>query len=352
MINRIPDAAINPDDVFEGDCFRRRELAEGFVKLLQSMPGPMTIALTAPYGGGKTWFLERCAHLLKASNVPVVKLNAWETDYAKEPLAPLISEFATAFESELSKSEQRLKQVKSAAVKVAAAAIPLAVRFATLGLLNLSDSTEGVLADAAQKIAEKRFDEFQASRAEITHLKKALGELADEMRSKRTKVEGAQRPPVVVLVDELDRCRPSYAIEMLEVIKHLFSIPGIVFVLGIDREQLSASAGAVFGQGLNADGYIRRFIDLECAMPEPDIAEYCESEGFKLMEKVFGSQRPQFQHVARATGTLCKAAGFSIRKTNQLITRIGVAVSQYPRNEYVAEAMAFMTFLQMWDSAL
>jgi hypothetical protein len=87
-------------------------------------------------------------------------------------------------------------------------------------------------------------------------------------------------------------------------------------------------------------------------MPEPDIAEYCESEGFKLMEKVFGRQRPQFQHVAYATGKLCKAAGFSIRKTNQLITRVGVAVAQFPRDEAIAEAMAFMTFLQMWNPSL
>lgn len=64
-------------------------------------------------------------------------------------------------------------------------------------------------------------------------------------------------------IDELDRCRPTFAIELLERIKHLFDIQNIVFVLSIDKEQLEASTAAAYGSAINAPEYLRRFIDLE-----------------------------------------------------------------------------------------
>ena len=69
--------------------------------------------------------------------------------------------------------------------------------------------------------------------------------------------------PVVFIIDELDRCRPNYAVEVLEQIKHLFSVPKIVFVLSIDKEQLGHAVRGVYGsEKLNADEYLRRFIDI------------------------------------------------------------------------------------------
>jgi hypothetical protein len=71
----------------------------------------------------------------------------------------------------------------------------------------------------------------------------------------------------VILIDELDRCRPTYAIEMLEAIKHWFCVPNVVFVLAMDREQLSHSIRAVYGQGFDVDGYFLRFFHLLEQMP-------------------------------------------------------------------------------------
>lgn len=75
-------------------------------------------------------------------------------------------------------------------------------------------------------------------------------------------------PKVLFLVDELDRCRPDYAIFYLETIKHIFDIKGAVFLLAADRQQLENSAKAAFGADLDFDEYYRKFIHREISLPE------------------------------------------------------------------------------------
>ena len=76
--------------------------------------------------------------------------------------------------------------------------------------------------------------------------------------------------PLVIMIDELDRCRPSYAIELLEVAKHLFAVDNVVFVLAVNRAELVHSVKALYGSGFDAEGYLRRFFDLDFQLPEPD----------------------------------------------------------------------------------
>nr|WP_279504657.1 P-loop NTPase fold protein [Aeromonas veronii] len=61
------------------------------------------------------------------------------------------------------------------------------------------------------------------------------------------------------MIDELDRCRPSYAVEMLETIKHIFDIPKVVFVLATDTEQLQHAIKVIYGDGFDAQNYLGRF---------------------------------------------------------------------------------------------
>ena len=49
------------------------------------------------------------------------------------------------------------------------------------------------------------------------------------------------------MVDELDRCRPSYAVELPEVVKHLFTVDGVVFVIAVNRAELTHSIRALYG---------------------------------------------------------------------------------------------------------
>ena len=75
----------------------------------------------------------------------------------------------------------------------------------------------------------------------------------------------------MVIVDELDRCRPTYAVGMLETIKHVFQIEGILFVLTVNRAQLDRSAGVLYGSSSDPDeSYFSRFFDVEVSLPDGD----------------------------------------------------------------------------------
>lgn len=76
------------------------------------------------------------------------------------------------------------------------------------------------------------------------------------------------------MIDELDRCRPSYAVELLEIAKHIFAADRIVFVLAINRDQLAHAVKALYGIEFDAEAYLRRFFDLDFHLPVPELDDF------------------------------------------------------------------------------
>lgn len=78
-------------------------------------------------------------------------------------------------------------------------------------------------------------------------------------------VEQAQK--LVIFIDELDRCKPSYALEMLERIKHYFDDDRIIFVVSVNKEQLTHTISTYYGEGFDSTGYLNKFFDIEAYLP-------------------------------------------------------------------------------------
>ena len=80
---------------------------------------------------------------------------------------------------------------------------------------------------------------------------------------------GKKKLPIYICIDELDRCRPTYAISLLEGVKHLFNAKGVCFVFSTNLAQLSESVKAVYGPGFNGHMYLKRFFDFDYQLPPP-----------------------------------------------------------------------------------
>src|SRR6266536_3213396 len=155
---RPAENIVNKENPFADDLLERKPLGERLANFLTRVEGPFTMALTGGYGSGKTHFLVRCKALLEQNDVPTVLLNAWETDFAVDPLAPIISELADKFGDKLKPEDRRWKKAKNLAAKVATASIPIALKIASAGILKAEDFTEGAaVGDAVEKMAEKEF---------------------------------------------------------------------------------------------------------------------------------------------------------------------------------------------------
>lgn len=74
-----------------------------------------------------------------------------------------------------------------------------------------------------------------------------------------------------IFIDELDRCRPDFAVKTMEIIKHFFDITNVVFVFSVDLEQLSKTIQKVYGIGIDTDAYLRKFFDFIYNLTSPDL---------------------------------------------------------------------------------
>ena len=92
-------------------------------------------------------------------------------------------------------------------------------------------------------IIKEKIKDYEISKKSIVNLKSELKKFVESLDTKE------ECPlPFVFFIDELDRCKPDFAIELLERAKHLFNIPGILFVLALDRNQLEQSVKKVIFQ--------------------------------------------------------------------------------------------------------
>ena len=242
----VPD-----DDPFANDKLDRRQVAEILTHLMVSFEGPCVLAVDAAWGTGKTTFLRMWTRHLRKLNLSVVEFNAWQTDFAVDPFLALSEELAEELKSHKDALGHKVDDFKEATLKILRQVGPDLAR--TVVSVLLGSTVGGVAGDALASLADERLSHYRDAKRAITTFRQTLGDVADALSKHR---EGR---PLVVVIDELDRCRPSYAIELLETAKHLFAVDRVVFVLAVNRAELAQSVRALYGSGFNADGYLRRF---------------------------------------------------------------------------------------------
>lgn len=249
---KIKDPEILDSDIWNGDIFDRSKCAKVFKEIICEETEPLVVAVNGKWGSGKTFFLERFLKEYQCGeNAGLgVYLNAWEHDYLSNPLLYVFSGIEGALTSKTG-----IEFIEDAAWDICRKSISQ-IGWNLIGKLSLG------LSEGLDKIADQYpSDIYQNQIRLVNQVKATLNKLADTVRAKTGS-------PLLICVDELDRCRPSYAIEMLERIKHFFNIPNIVFILGIDREQFSQCIRANYGE-IDTENYLHRFLDIEFVLPEP-----------------------------------------------------------------------------------
>ena len=233
----IPDS----NDPFANDLMGRKAQADALVKLATSVSGPAVIAVDAPYGVGKSTFLRMFAlspELRDAADV--IEHNAWETEFSDMSFNSLANMVMASAQS--TDAKQLLKENANLFTKHSISIFWKMMPFLATGIAEIPP--EAILATTG------------VSSSVVQSVTKAVGEF-----KKLRQLSGGHKR-IVIIIDELDRCTPGYAIKTLEAIHHVFDSDGITFVLGLHRQQLMESIKAIYGQGFDAEGYLDRFIDL------------------------------------------------------------------------------------------
>ncbi|MFA5216424.1 P-loop NTPase fold protein [Sulfuricurvum sp.] len=297
--------------IWQDDLLNRQSegkfLSEYLLKRYTNTPNkPFVLNINAEWGFGKTYFLKNLSEELALQKHPVIYFDAWQNDYSDQPLLAFISEMNTSlkpFLSESTKGKQLFDKAWNTSKKLL---IPMLVKkftgltydqlmeefdSSTKNLKNENETEDNSLKNEVEsvlsKLAETALADHETVRQSISTFKENMGKVLKFI----DKEIPSKNLPMFVFIDELDRCRPNYAIELLENIKHIFDIPGIVFVIATDSKQLSHSINAVYGQNFASERYLKRFFDQEYNLIKPDnyaFAKYLfELHGITKDEKLF-----------------------------------------------------------------
>ena len=337
------DIDIPKDNPFLNDQLQRQGSIEALTNVLGNLEGPCVIAVDAGWGMGKTTFLRMWAQHLRNKQFPVVEFNAWETDFTWDPFSALWSELAAQLGeqpnrdsytllSDLARKLSPVLRVGSVGTGIASGALEQSE------LAMAATSASEIMhhmANASDSNTEEDNDQTPFLEAPYRQAKELLENFQTSLQENaQSLAEHNGGRPLVVFIDELDRCRPTYAIELLETAKHLFSVDRIVFVLCLDREQLAHSVKAVYGSDFAANGYLRRFFDIDYRLPHPDRKAFVTSglaaTGVPSFLKHPSRNQENSETTLKLIHEILSSRQFSLRDTLQLIHRLGVVLYSTP----------------------
>jgi hypothetical protein len=272
-------------------------------KLEQRAKAGMTrsyvLNLDSQWGSGKTFFLKNLKDQITANGQVAVYVDAWQDDHSNDPFIAVVSGIKEELKSVIN-DEDAFSGVKGAVRPFARNTLKILGSSLKSGLVHAAkrqvgqealEIAEGLFSgdgdddniearnNAILKATESAIDtagiaissRFIASKQARASFRQNLEELTRELE----KLDSVHMP-VFVLIDELDRCRPSYAVELLEEVKHLFNVENMVFILGTDTEQLAHAVSGVYGSGFDGRRYLSRFIDRTYRFRETDISSFVE----------------------------------------------------------------------------
>ena len=292
---------VNEENIWENDLFGREEVAKAYSGIIENVSSPYVISIDAPYGKGKTFFLQHWKRELEKDHV-CLYTNLWENDFSSQPLVAFSCDFRQQLKDKNLLKASTLKGLVKTTAGLAAQMLLSSSKALTLGQIDFKELSEKERSDALQEYA----GDFAIAQIDAhLEIKKAVEDFKKLLRAIHTEVKTklGDDAKIIILIDELDRCRPTYGIEFLEIIKHFFDEEGYVFIVAIDSMQVQSSVQAIYGPNFDGIGYLRRFFNLELSLPAVNVGKYIESlfSEHKITEKF-----PQNDHIYVGSGVAAR----------------------------------------------
>ena len=300
---------------FEYDKLNREEFANLLTNIVKNIESPCVIAVDSAWGTGKTTFINMWTQQLRNNGFPVAAFNAWQNDFAENAMVALTSELTKLLKTynenfaDTRKSDA-LEALKRTMVKSGTNVAKLA----TLGVLELD--TDPITEES------NLLKNYISPSDLINNFRNSLEALALELRQR-------SKCPVVIVIDEMDRCRPLYSINLLEAAKHIFSVANVIFVVAINRNELGHSIKAVYGDQFDSQEYLKRFIDVDFHLPDADRKNFIVSIMNAETRALLGNSRykePAHELIFKVFGapeTSLRIVAHYIRRLEMIMASVG-----------------------------
>ena len=215
------------------DIFNHKPFAEFLQNLLDDTNEPNTVAIHGDWGSGKTVFVEMWKKHMKDKGFSVIYFDAFKHDYQSDAFLSLTKALCMHF-----KDKDKTKEI------------------AKILLKNLASIMSKSVID--EEMINVIFNNYEKEEKPINDFKKSLSQLIHENTKNDNK-------PLIFIIDELDRCRPDFALETLEKVKHVFNTSGLHFVFAVNLNTLERSVQKQYGVDKQ---YLQKFFKFSLALPQ------------------------------------------------------------------------------------
>lgn len=330
------------------DEFNRKPIAENIIKLLTSPIDLSPMVIDGGWGTGKTEFCQKLIRLMQQQHPDYqpVYIDAFRSDHSGEPLLALLAEIIKTCVPEDTDGQPSEKR-KNITRKVARAVgfVMKTVAKAAVGHVlkqDIEDLEEGMsqiindgqeaknaaatVVGVATTLASHSIDATIDATVEAL-LKEQIEAEKNLETLKSCMKELAADKPIILFIDELDRCRPDYAVDMLEVIKHVFDVENVKVVLVTNTKQLRAAINHRYGMEVDAQKYLDKFLKYSFALPEKVVTQFEHERNFVSIhycQRLIGSNNElslliRNESVIDFIGEIIQRNNLSLRETETLV---------------------------------
>lgn len=348
------------EDPWVDDRLNYKALGETYTNLIKSIDDSKVISIEAGFGLGKTFFRKAWAQHLRNSGEVVIEIDAQKSDHSGDPVVTFIG----ALVAECQLREKALSEkAKKGALKwggvAARGAATMVLRSAAseiiedltesaLDKLEDMETLEQIVSEFGEGISKAAGRMIAAQLAAEKIRQKEMPEQLNAMREALTEKAEANR--IVILIDELDRCHPEYAIALLEAMKVVFDQPGYVFVLLVNADYLENLASNRFGLAKDGEKYLDKFVDLRFKLLPSNQAkaEFAREIALALPEYVPFNGHAEFsiERVGQLAFDLTPRSKLTIRQIKRVLLKVEVALRCYAKEPVDCALLVFLAFSQ------
>lgn len=353
-----PPITLEENESFEQDILDRSDFGRALMNLTTQSSDELVISLDGRWGEGKTTFVRMWQGMLQDNSISSVYIDAFANDYVDDAFIAIASAISTfidkhTVDANKEKVEEFKEKAKTIGVQLLSWTAKVGIKAATLGAIKDSDLDE--MKDIQKDIAaglSSVVGDFVAERLE-SHAKdiELLESFKTLLSDIPTLITSSGDKPLVIILDELDRCKPTYAVELIEKVKHLFSVKNVVFILVMHRKQLEEAVKSVYGQNIDAHTYLQKFINVETTLPKHvdnhhknDIVQYSQRL-FELHEiEAWGDKRILLKGIE----ALAKYFNLSLRQLERVYTNISIFYASSDKSQLIlTPVISFLAIIKV-----